>query len=108
MGTACNPATASAPPEIAGLVSEPEAPNDQSAYRQAIEDVLPLMRSLHARGDSVRLAQLARSVIEVWTELESVQPEAVLDDELREMVESWAGRDRGAALRDEPERRTAR
>jgi hypothetical protein len=85
------PTATSAPGDVAGDRSGWQILDGPSAYRQAIEDVLPLMRSLQARGDTVRLAQLARSVIEVWTELESVQPEAVPDAALREEVEAWAG-----------------
>jgi len=82
--------TAAAPP-FAGEGAGTEAPNAAEVYRQAIEDVLPLMRSLRARGDTVRLAQLAYSVIEVWSELESVQPEATPDEALREEIEAWLG-----------------
>jgi hypothetical protein len=61
-----------------------------AARRQAIEDVLPLMRSLQARGDSVRLARLARSVLTVWSELDSLQAAPALDEDLRKRVEIWA------------------
>ena len=77
---------------VAGEGPGTETPDGGAVYRQAIEDVLPLMRSLQARGDTVRLAQLARSVMEVWSELESVRPEAMPDEALREEIEAWAGR----------------
>ena len=72
-----------------------------TTYRQAIEDVLPLMKSLQARRDTVQLAQLARSVLEVWNELASIDPEAVPDEALREVIEDWAGRDRALSGRQE-------
>lgn len=99
------PAKTSTPRTITTLVARPEEPDYREAYRQAIEDVLPLMRSLQARGDTVRLAQLARSVIEVWTELESSYPGAVLDDDVREVIEAWAGRARTPSVRHEPDER---
>jgi hypothetical protein len=85
------PAKTSVPRNITAVVSGAEEPDDRAAYRQAIEDVIPLMRSLHARGDTARLAQLARSVVEVWTELESSYPETVLDEDMRVVIEAWAG-----------------
>ena len=87
-------ATAAIPTDIAEGVSGREPADELRAYRQAIEDVLPLMRSLQARGDTARLAQLARSVIEVWNELNSIDPEAVPDEALHKVIEDWAGRGR--------------
>lgn len=45
-------------------------------YRQAIEDVLPLLASLQARGDTLRYARVAGSVIAVWEEMRSIYLEA--------------------------------
>jgi hypothetical protein len=86
---------------VAGDEWETGTPDRGSVYYQAIEDVLPLMRSLRARGDTVRLAQLARSVLEVWSELESQRPEAMPDEGLRQEIEAWAGR--GLATSDRQE-----
>jgi hypothetical protein len=94
--------------DIAEGLAEPEPADDVAAYRQAIEDVLPLMRSLQARGDTARLAQLARSVIEVWNELDTINPQAVPDHSLREVIEDWAGRDRATSRRQEPAERSER
>ena len=69
---------------------------------------MPLMRSLQARGDTVRLAQLARSVIAVWNELDSVYPDAVPDDAWREVIQEWAANARVPSRRDEPAGRLAR
>lgn len=74
----------------ADKVSGPETAEEVAARRQAIEDVLPLMRSLQARNDSVRLARLARSVLTVLDELDSLQTASALDEEFREQVEDWA------------------
>lgn len=98
------PAETSVPTSITAVVSGAEEPDDRAAYRQAIEDVLPLMRSLQARGDTARLAQLARSVVEVWTELESSHPETVLDDDMREVIEAWAGTGAPSRRRESNER----
>ncbi len=94
--------------DIAEHLAEPEPADDVAAYRQAIEDVLPLMRSLQARGDTARLAQLARSVIEVWDELDTINPQAAPDHALREVIEDWAGRDRATARWREPAERSER
>jgi hypothetical protein len=88
--------------DLAADLSQPELPDELAAYRQAIEDVLPLMRSLQARGDTVRLAQLARSVIEVWDELESIQPEAMQDGALHEVIAAWASRVPAPSRRQDP------
>jgi hypothetical protein len=84
------PATAPASASLADRGAAPELAEEVAARRQAIEDVLPLMRSLQARGDSVRLARLARSVLTVWSELDSLQAAPALDEDLRKRVEIWA------------------
>jgi len=84
-------ATATASFPIAADISGPELPDDAVARRRAIEDVLPLMRSLEARGDTLRLVRLARSVLMVWSELDSLHPGALRDERLRQRVEYWAG-----------------
>jgi hypothetical protein len=76
---------------VAGGLSAPELSSEVAARRQAIEDVLPLLRSLQARGDTVRLARVARSVLRVWAELDSLDPAAVPNEDLRRRIESWAG-----------------
>jgi len=96
---------AAVPGDTVAGSSEREPPDYVPAYRQAIEDVLPLMKSLQARRDTVRLAQLARSVLEVWNELGSIDPEAVPDEALREVIEDWAGRDWAFSGRQEPTER---
>jgi hypothetical protein len=58
-------------------------------YRQAIEDVLPLMASLRARGDTLRYAQVANSVIAVWEEMRSICLEAVQDQSNTQELEGW-------------------
>jgi hypothetical protein len=60
-------------------------------YRQAIEDVLPLMASLQARGDTLRYAQVANSVIAVWEEMQSICLEAVQHESIRERLEDLYG-----------------
>lgn len=74
----------------AGL-SGPELSQEVAVRRQAIEDVLPLLGSLQARGDTVRLALVARSVLRVWAEIDSLDPLAFPDENLRRRVESLAG-----------------
>ena len=87
---------------VAGSGWGMETPDEGAVYRQSIEDVLPLMRSLRARGDTLRLAQLARSVMEVWAELESIRPEAKPDAALRQEIEAWAGRPAATSEGQEP------
>lgn len=86
-------AAPAAPASLASIIATGSGPGpaeEVAARRQAIEDVLPLMRSLEARGDSVRLARLARSILAVWNELDSLQAAPALDKELRKRVEDWA------------------
>jgi hypothetical protein len=92
LGRDAGRAVQAAPATAASLapISRPEGRDEVAARRQAIEDVLPLMRSLEARGDTVRLVQLARSVLTVWSELDALDPTAMSDERLRERVEYWA------------------
>lgn len=76
---------------IAGSLAGTGLSDEVKVRRQAIEDVLPLLRSLQARGDTVRLVQAAQSVLRVWAELDSLDPLAMPDKDLRRRVESWAG-----------------
>ncbi len=62
----------------------PDLADRLAPYRQAIEDVLPLMASLQARGDTVRFAQVARSVIAVWEEMRSIYLETAPRQAVRE------------------------
>lgn len=93
------PATAASLASVAEKGSGLEPAEEVAARRRAIEDLLPLMRSLQARGDSVRLARLARSVLTVWSELDSLQA-APLDGELRKWVENWAAAPLAFRLQD--------
>lgn len=89
-GVQAAPAPTASIAHVVGSFSGPERADEVAVLRQAIEDVLPLMRSLQARGDTVRLAQAARSVLRVWAELDSLDPLALPDEALRRRVESWA------------------
>lgn len=94
------PATAASLASLAEKGSGLEPAEEVAARRRAIEDLLPLMRSLQARGDSVRLARLARSVLTVWSELDSLQAVPALDGELRKWVENWAAAPLATSLQD--------